>query len=62
MYYGVYDDDVYYSRKDFASRESLLKNKLCGEGQNNRLLMIQKMELQIQVIENVEIKSINFYF
>ena len=40
-----------------TSREKLLKNKLCGEGQNLRFLSIQNMALQIQVIE-YQIKSI----
>jgi hypothetical protein len=58
IYYGVYEDDVYDLRKDLASRDKLLKNKLCGEGQNIRSLKIQEMALQIRVIENLDIKSL----
>jgi hypothetical protein len=38
----------------FISRESLLKNKLSSEGRNNRFLIIQKIALQIDVIETDE--------
>jgi hypothetical protein len=61
----VYEDDVYNLRKQFTSRDRLLKNKLCGEGQNIRFLNIQKIALQIKVIENLEIKpiaTIDLYF
>jgi len=55
-YYGTYDDGVHCSRKDFTALERLLKNKLCGEGQNIRCLTIQKMGMQIKVIKYVEFK------
>jgi hypothetical protein len=58
IYYGVYEDDVSDLRKDLTSRDKLLKNKLCGEGQNIRFLTIQKMAIQIKVIENLDIKSL----
>jgi hypothetical protein len=65
MYFGVYEDETYYLLGDFTSRERLLKNKLCGEGQNIRSLTIQKLTLQIKVIENDQIKlmvTIVLYF
>jgi hypothetical protein len=57
----VHKDDVDCLIDDFTSQEKLLKNKLCGEGQNIRFLMIQRMALRIQVIENGEIESIVSY-
>jgi hypothetical protein len=59
IYYGVYEDDVFDLRKDFTYRERLLKNKLCGEGQNIRSLIIEKMSLQIKVIEIIKQESFN---
>jgi hypothetical protein len=56
IYYGIIPDDAQSLCTDFASHERLLRNKLCGEGQNIRYLIIQKMELQIKVIEDVEIE------
>ena len=58
IYYGLHKDDVNCLLDDFTSQEKLLKNKLCGEGQNIRSLIIQKMALQIKVIENVQVKPI----
>jgi hypothetical protein len=55
-YYGLQKDDVDCLLDDFTSQEKLLKNKLCGEGQNIRFLMIQRMALRIQVIEIVDIE------
>ncbi|CAF0768198.1 unnamed protein product [Adineta steineri] len=51
IYYGLHKDDVDCLLDDFTSQEKLLKNKLCGEGQNIRFLMIQRMELRIQELE-----------
>ncbi len=59
IYYGIYETDVVNLRKDFSSRERLLKNKLCGEGQNIRYLIIEKMSLQIKVIEMIKQESFN---
>jgi hypothetical protein len=59
IYYGIYETDVVNLRKDFSSRERLLKNKLCGEGQNIRSLIIEKMSLQIKVIEMIKQESFN---
>ena len=56
IYYGVFNQDLSDLTYKFNSREKLLKNKLCGEGQNIRPLIIQKMSLQIKVIEHVETK------
>ncbi|CAF4762748.1 unnamed protein product [Rotaria sp. Silwood1] len=57
IYYGINESYVEFSRDEFTSHEQLLKNKLCGEGQNNRFLSIQKIGLQIEELElsNVEI-------
>jgi hypothetical protein len=55
-YYGTFKDDVQSLYKDFGSCEKLLRNRLCGEGQNIRSLIIQKMELQIKVIKHLEIE------
>ncbi len=54
MYYGVFEDSFHYSLKEFNSRERLLKNKLCGEGQNIRSLIIEKLSLQIEVIQHIK--------
>jgi hypothetical protein len=56
IYYGIFEDDVDSLYRDFTSGEKLLKNRLCGEGQNIRSLIIQRMELQIKVIEYFEIE------
>jgi hypothetical protein len=56
-YYGTCEDDVQPLYKDYGSREKLLRNKLCGDGQNIRSLIVQKMELQIKVIQHFEIES-----
>jgi hypothetical protein len=53
-YYGLQKDDVDCLLDDFTTQEKLLKNKLCGEGQNIRFLMIQRMALRIQVRETVD--------
>jgi hypothetical protein len=57
-YYGLQKDDVDCLLDDFTTQEKLLKNKLCGEGQNIRFLMVQRMALRIQVIEIVETEQI----
>ncbi len=57
-YYGLQKDDVDCLLDDFTTQEKLLKNKLCGEEQNIRFLMVQKMALRIQVIEIVETEQI----
>ena len=57
MHYGEYEDETNYSIADFTSRERLLKNKLCGEGQNIRFLTINQLSLQMKVMENLETKS-----
>jgi hypothetical protein len=49
IYYGIFEEDVNYLYRDLTSGEKLLKNRLCGEGQNIRNLIIQRMELQIKV-------------
>jgi hypothetical protein len=59
IYYGIYESNVVNLRNDFSSRERLLKNKLCGEGQNIRSLIIEKMSLQIKVIEMIKQESFN---
>jgi hypothetical protein len=57
-YYGLQKDDVDCLLDDFTTQEKLLKNKLCGQGQNIRFLMVQRMALRIQVIEIVETEQI----
>jgi hypothetical protein len=57
-YYGLQKDDVDCLLDDFTTQEKLLKNKLSGEGQNIRFLMVQRMALRIQVIEIVETEQI----
>jgi hypothetical protein len=56
VYYGTPVYEAQSLCTDFVSRERLLWNKLCGEGQTIRYLIIQRMELQIKVIEDVEIE------
>jgi hypothetical protein len=54
IYHGVVENWYHNSLKEFNSRERLLKNKLCGEGQNIRSLIIEKLRLQIEVIQHVK--------
>ncbi|CAF3998522.1 unnamed protein product, partial [Adineta steineri] len=58
-YYGIYEHGIYDWPKDFNSREKLSKNKLCGEGQNLRFLIIQKMALKIKELETTYYGSLN---
>jgi len=53
VYYGVFIDDVTTFRRNLVSDENLMKNKLIHQGQPIRRLIIQRMELQIQVYENL---------
>ncbi|CAF1048161.1 unnamed protein product [Adineta steineri] len=48
IYCGIFKDVVDDLHKNFISREKILKNKLCNQGQNIRFLTINKMALQIQ--------------
>jgi len=54
IYHGVFEIWYHNSLKEFNSRERLLKNKLCGEGQNIRSLIIEKLSLQIKVNQHVK--------
>ncbi|CAF1230849.1 unnamed protein product [Adineta steineri] len=58
-YYGIYEHGIYDWPKDFSSREKLLKNKLCGEGQNLRFLIIQKLALKIKELETTYYGPLN---
>ncbi|CAF0851617.1 unnamed protein product [Adineta steineri] len=58
-YYGIYEHGIYDWSKDFNSREKLSKNKLCGEGQNLRFLIIQKMALKIKELETTYYGPLN---
>ncbi|CAF4019942.1 unnamed protein product [Adineta steineri] len=58
-YYGIYEHGIYDWSKDFNSREELSKNKLCGEGQNLRFLIIQKMALKIKELETTYYGPLN---
>jgi hypothetical protein len=60
IYYGINEDYYDYAVDKLISRESLLKNKLSNEGRNNRYLIIQKIALQIEVIEIDEKRSKSF--
>lgn len=53
--YGIFEQNILDYSSDVASRELLLTNKLCDEGRNIRHLAIEKMSLQIQVIEHIPI-------
>ncbi|CAF1412458.1 unnamed protein product, partial [Adineta steineri] len=58
-YYGIYEHGIYDWSKDFNSREKLSKNRLCGEGQNLRFLIIQKMALKIKELETTYYGPLN---
>ncbi|CAF1134879.1 unnamed protein product [Rotaria sordida] len=59
IYYGINESYIEFSRDEFTSHEQLLKNKLCGEGQNNRFLSIQKIGLQIEELELSNVGILN---
>ncbi|CAF4330597.1 unnamed protein product [Adineta steineri] len=50
-YYGIYKHGIYDLSKDFGSQKKLLKNKLWGERQNLRFLIIREMALKIKELE-----------